>query len=413
MFISQTAQATLLEERETKAVKDSAQYSAVLNAKAKAEATRDSLYQQIAIIKSIDDSRYLWSHLMYEISNALPQYTWLTRSHSDEPAARASRSPTPRQEGGVGGQRSTMSPRQRAMERERAKRARSDSLLRRGEGGQVQDRRAHRRHSGAHAIHEVARGVAVHTERAARAVRPGSGRRKGSHGVHSRGGDASSPRLRDKDSSTRSLGGALTWQSVANMTKREQTLAASDWRRCCCSSRYWYFLYKPKAAELAVTQAHVDSLDKKNQQAKADIAQGSLQKLKAQSAEYEQSLRVMRQLVPRSNEVPALLEDISTAARRVGLDLATVEPMPVLPGEQFDTYRYKLAVIGGYHPVGPVPQQRRVAESHHRAGNDGDQAPPDRRQDEGAREEGRIADRHRVPGADLRRAHNAIRSARG
>jgi type IV pilus assembly protein PilO len=60
----------------------------------------------------------------------------------------------------------------------------------------------------------------------------------------------------------------------------------------------------------------------------------------------------MRQLVPRSNEVPALLEDISTAARRVGLDLATVEPMPVLPGEQFDTYRYKLAVIGGYHPVG-------------------------------------------------------------
>ena len=67
---------------------------------------------------------------------------------------------------------------------------------------------------------------------------------------------------------------------------------------------------------------------------------------------YEQSLKVMRQLVPRSNEVPALLEDISTAARRVGLDLATVEPMPVLPGEQFDTYRYKLAVIGGYHPVG-------------------------------------------------------------
>ena len=81
-------------------------------------------------------------------------------------------------------------------------------------------------------------------------------------------------------------------------------------------------------------------------------APGSIQKLRAQAAEYEQSLKVMRQLVPRSNEVPALLEDISTAARRVGLDLATVEPMPVLPGEQFDTYRYKLAVIGGYHPVG-------------------------------------------------------------
>jgi type IV pilus assembly protein PilO len=136
------------------------------------------------------------------------------------------------------------------------------------------------------------------------------------------------------------------------MTKREQMWGGIGIAAILLLGAYWYFLYKPKAAELAVTQAHVDSLEKKNQQAKADIATGSLQKLRAQSAEYEQSLKVMRQLVPRSNEVPALLEDISTAARRVGLDLATVEPMPVLPGEQFDTYRYKLAVTGGYHPVG-------------------------------------------------------------
>ena len=139
---------------------------------------------------------------------------------------------------------------------------------------------------------------------------------------------------------------------LANMTKREQSLAGVGLAAVLLLAAYWYFLYKPKAHELSVTQIHVDSLDKKNQQAKADIATGSLQKLRAQSAEYEQSLKVMHQLVPRSNEVPALLEDISTAARRVGLDLATVEPMPVLQGEQFDTYRYKLAVIGGYHPVG-------------------------------------------------------------
>jgi type IV pilus assembly protein PilO len=136
------------------------------------------------------------------------------------------------------------------------------------------------------------------------------------------------------------------------MTKREQMFAGVGVAFVVLLVAYWYFLYKPKAQDMAVMSAHVDSLDRKNQQAKADLAQGSLQKLRAQAAEYDQSLKVMRQLVPRSNEVPALLEDISTAARRVGLDLATVEPMPVLPGEQFDTYRYKLAVIGGYHPVG-------------------------------------------------------------
>src|ERR671929_4601 len=52
MFISQTARAAMLDARENQAVKDSTQYSALLTAKARAEATRDSLYQQISIIKS-------------------------------------------------------------------------------------------------------------------------------------------------------------------------------------------------------------------------------------------------------------------------------------------------------------------------------------------------------------------------
>jgi type IV pilus assembly protein PilO len=55
--------------------------------------------------------------------------------------------------------------------------------------------------------------------------------------------------------------------------------------------------------------------------------------------------------VPTTNEVPALLENVSTAARRVGLDIASVEPMPVIIGEQFDTYRYKVSVKGGYHAL--------------------------------------------------------------
>src|SRR3954465_8342668 len=126
LFISQTARAAMLESRETKAVKDSAQYSAVLTAKARAEATRDSLYQQIAVIKSIDDSRYLWSHLMYEISNALPQYTWLTEVTQTSMPKSAAAADTSRVNAPVD---STKSPRQRAAERDRLKKAHSDSVL--------------------------------------------------------------------------------------------------------------------------------------------------------------------------------------------------------------------------------------------------------------------------------------------
>jgi Tfp pilus assembly protein PilN len=78
LFMGQQAKERKLVERERQAVEDSTRYKVVLAAKRKAEAVRDSLYQQVAIIKSIDDSRYLWPHLLDEISSALPQYTWLT-----------------------------------------------------------------------------------------------------------------------------------------------------------------------------------------------------------------------------------------------------------------------------------------------------------------------------------------------
>lgn len=127
MFISQTARASMLDAHETKAVKDSAQYSAVLNAKAKAEATRDSLYQQIAIIKSIDDSRYLWSHLMYEISSALPQYTWLMEiTQTSAPKSVAVADTTKK---AASADTAGKSPRQRALERDRAKKAHADSVF--------------------------------------------------------------------------------------------------------------------------------------------------------------------------------------------------------------------------------------------------------------------------------------------
>jgi len=115
---------------------------------------------------------------------------------------------------------------------------------------------------------------------------------------------------------------------------------------------YWTYVYSPKHVELAAVQLRVDSLEAKNTAAKHAMAGGTVDKVKEDAARYEKDLDVMRQLVPTGNEVPALLEQVSTAARRVGLDIATVEPEPVVIGDQFDTYRYKLSVSGGYHAVG-------------------------------------------------------------
>jgi type IV pilus assembly protein PilO len=137
----------------------------------------------------------------------------------------------------------------------------------------------------------------------------------------------------------------------ANLTKRDQILISAMVMSIALAGAYGYFLYMPKRTQLAAIQEHVDQLDKKNQQAKADLASGSVAKLQAQAQEYQASLKALQLLVPTTNEVPALLENVSTAARRVGLDLASVEPMPVIVGDQFDTYRYKVSVKGGYHAL--------------------------------------------------------------
>jgi type IV pilus assembly protein PilO len=137
----------------------------------------------------------------------------------------------------------------------------------------------------------------------------------------------------------------------ANMTQREQALAGVTFVAVVLVGAYWYFMWSPKREELMLKTAHVDSLEVMNRQAKADAAAGTSKQLREETHRLRQNLEVMRQLVPTSNEVPGLLESISTAARRVGLDIASVEPLPVMPGDMFDTYRYKISVSGGYHAI--------------------------------------------------------------
>ena len=77
LHMAQTARADELTERERKAVQDSTRYVAVLRERNRAEAQRDSVQRQLDIIKSIDNDRFVWAHVMDEVSRALPPYTWL------------------------------------------------------------------------------------------------------------------------------------------------------------------------------------------------------------------------------------------------------------------------------------------------------------------------------------------------
>ena len=78
LFTTQNARASELTAKVDRAVRDSSRYAKVLDARRKLTAERDSVHRQLQIIRTIDENRYNWAHILDEVSRALPAYTWLT-----------------------------------------------------------------------------------------------------------------------------------------------------------------------------------------------------------------------------------------------------------------------------------------------------------------------------------------------
>jgi Tfp pilus assembly protein PilN len=77
LYLLQARREATLEEATQKAVQDSTRYAAVLKEREKAEAKRDTVLRALNLIRAIDDDRFIWPHILDEVSRALPPYTWL------------------------------------------------------------------------------------------------------------------------------------------------------------------------------------------------------------------------------------------------------------------------------------------------------------------------------------------------
>lgn len=60
-------------------------FKTFLQQKHKQELIRDSLLAQIGTIRAVDGSRYIWPHVLDEVTKALPAYTWLTTLQAEVP----------------------------------------------------------------------------------------------------------------------------------------------------------------------------------------------------------------------------------------------------------------------------------------------------------------------------------------
>jgi Tfp pilus assembly protein PilN len=76
-WVSTTTELSALEPRLEQTRAEHKRFKTFLEQKRKQEVIRDSLQRQIVTIKSVDGDRYIWPHVMDEVTKALPAYTWL------------------------------------------------------------------------------------------------------------------------------------------------------------------------------------------------------------------------------------------------------------------------------------------------------------------------------------------------
>jgi Tfp pilus assembly protein PilO len=101
-----------------------------------------------------------------------------------------------------------------------------------------------------------------------------------------------------------------------------------------------------KQDSVNIFQARIDS-------AKAELAKGSVEDLRRRLEGYRTSLDLLRRLVPEQNEVPNLLDDITTRAKFRGVEVAAFSPGPVTPGPApFTTQRWEMVIYGHYDQLG-------------------------------------------------------------
>src|SRR5213592_2960599 len=117
---------------------------------------------------------------------------------------------------------------------------------------------------------------------------------------------------------------------------------------------FWNYWATPTGQEIESAQTEIRSMEAVIAQAKADLASGTVEDLRRKVEEYQAQLSVMRRLVPEKNEVPALIDDISTKSKVRGVTIGRFEPLAVEPGQPFDTYRYRLEILGHYDELGEL-----------------------------------------------------------
>ncbi len=93
VYLNNVRQLYSLEPRLEQARAENKRFKTFLADKRRQEKIRDSLLAQITVIRNVDGDRYVWPHVLDEVTKALPAYTWLVDLGSAAPVASTAPAP--------------------------------------------------------------------------------------------------------------------------------------------------------------------------------------------------------------------------------------------------------------------------------------------------------------------------------
>lgn len=114
---------------------------------------------------------------------------------------------------------------------------------------------------------------------------------------------------------------------------------------------FWSWWYTPHRTEVEEMSARLEQLDSENRRAQILATRGGTE-LEELLARYERHVAKLEALIPQSEEVPALLNDVSRVARETGVENASLRPEADETGEFYTKQSYAMEVYGEYHDVG-------------------------------------------------------------
>lgn len=114
---------------------------------------------------------------------------------------------------------------------------------------------------------------------------------------------------------------------------------------------YYYFYHTKRALEATALQDNVERLEISNAGMRQIVSRYGPD-LQQRLAVYQAHIGQLEDLIPRREDVPVLISQITARAEELGVELAALNPSAEEAGQFYSRQSYELQVLGDYHSIG-------------------------------------------------------------